>query len=215
MNTSSSINLNNGEAECLCLWEILLLNKNNNYNAKTIKKAATKISDTIKATSLNHPNDDKTIKLINQAAETLVQKSKDHKAVRHDDTCENLLKVAAAIRKRITKAGKQGTTTNRQTSAPWKARSSNVMELPDSNTFNPSQANYRQHLEKIRTHYYKGGNPKFRCQWKGYDIETTEDPEELIKWPTTTKTYLKGLTNRSAGTIIKRAPILAATLKKN
>lgn len=71
-------------------------------------------------------------------------------------------------------------------------------------------------IEEIRYHYYRNDRVKFRVKWKSYDIETTEDANDLIfaYSKNVLKEYIKNKSKRVKTTICKKAPILAQLLKQ-
>jgi len=234
--------------------EILLLNPNCKYNAKSIRKAVNKVTEGLKASSFNHPNDRIKIQTAQLAGESLIgdlkgndrQQGGQFKA--HQESCKELLDMAKGIRarlgdKRSVSFARMANHSNNNNKAVQQANQSYLNSTSNNSNYNhnldytigtqrpesklrsenqsPNEAvvsgnvlNFRHSLERIRTHFYRNQEVKFRCEWEGYDIETTETAKELLNWPEPTRKYLKALKKRSINTIIKRAPELTIIMRK-
>jgi len=218
--------LENNQLQCTCPWDCLLLKSSNEYNSKSINKASNKIINIIKASGLNHPKDAEILTLIQWATDSLQQKSKHGIAITHTSKCEQLKPLINKIRERMgltasEEIAKVRKVPNIRCNKGWEKNVNADKTLAECSTTNanlkgsgPDDNWYKQEMESIRRHYYRKMEIQFRCQWKGFEIETTEDVDGILKFPTAAKQYLRQLPNRSIAVMIKRAPELAELLKK-
>lgn len=71
------------------------------------------------------------------------------------------------------------------------------------------KVDFRKEIEYIKYHLFRKDGVRLRVKWKNYKIETTENLKDLLKFESSLKNYIDGLSKRAKSTILKRAPGLA------
>lgn len=179
--------------DCKCPQNILLLESNiRQISIKEIKRAHKSITNNLSSFSLGNPADNPLHTMLDAASKALQKAKRENTPVELQHDCTKFRHAISIIKQRIkpnTRQIKQNGHITRTTT-------------------------FKRELEKIISHHYRPDGIKFKCNWSGYDICTTEPVETVLKHMGPLRRYLKTLKNRSIQSLIVRKPEIAEALKR-
>lgn len=193
------------ENNCKCYIRALMLNPERKHPRATIKRAHERLKTNIKDNdgTLTVEQEIRITEAIDRALEALLLDQQSQETTKMPEhNCEEY-EEAVRIIKRVDNKPK-----NRE-----KTNETGTMKDNEEMGERPTPQ-FKLQMEGIRAHFYKKRAVLFRCNWEGYNLETTETSAEVAKFQNILGEYLKKLSPRAISTIIKREPILAIGLRK-